>query len=101
MTQYTSGYRAAHGLPKANHDPHPWKRYNVRLRRKPYRDGLPGVRYAPRPEFDVPDNPILAAYRKSMPLDPANALGWLAYVVAPAEQIEHARKVLTKLAALA
>jgi hypothetical protein len=104
MGYMTSGYRAAHGLPRANHDPAP--RYIEN----------PNGDYAtlcPRPEFDVPDNPILAAFRTDW-YRPEDGLGqepdvldywidWLDYTAPQlhtVKHIEHARRVLQKLAAV-
>jgi hypothetical protein len=76
MNGMTSGYRAAHGLPKANHDPEPWRRdhrdlgFMGRFGRE--FSGPEGFRMTrdPRPEFDVPDNPILVAARRLPSHDP-------------------------------
>jgi hypothetical protein len=87
---------------------------------KPYRSGS-GIRaaepngiirnYRPRPEFDQPRahdaNPILVEFRRSSPFDVADAAAreaaWLRAPAAPAvaatpAQIDHARRVLIRLA---
>lgn len=64
---------------------------------------------APRPEFDNNLNPILAAYRKLGPQLFGGVHGWLKYamhgrscdgVPITPDHITHARKVLTRLAAM-
>lgn len=111
MAGFTSGRRAQVGLPLANHDPHPWlepdgSRY---LTVEAYYTGRPRE-FAPRPEFDVPDNPILKEFRRSAPWDVQRAAriaaDWLEPPASPIprtsspKQIEHARRVLRKLEAL-
>lgn len=111
---FTSGTQALQGR-TVNHDP------------KPFLDADTGERlegsfdideWHPRPEFDVHDNPILAAYRRQPDFDLWD-MGFAmfttfggertwdrpehhfhAFVTATGEQIEHARRVLTKLGAL-
>lgn len=69
MTTYTSGYRATHGLPPANHDPEPWVWPDGLLRAPiPGKGYLRDIyRFQPRSEFDVPDNPTLVAFRDELP----------------------------------
>jgi hypothetical protein len=108
----TSGKRATLGLPPANHDPEPWLD-NIGNRFESEAEGDPypyGVAHDPRPEFDVRDNLILADFRGIVSRDTALesvdlAAFWLknwvtvTWMESP-EQIEHARRVLSKLAAL-
>jgi hypothetical protein len=97
MTYMTSGYRAAHGLPPANHDRFP--RYIEN----------PNGDYAtpcPRPEYDVPDNPILVDLRDDL----AHGIPLSFYVRMLADDFYgepnmgprnvHARRVVNKLAAV-
>lgn len=104
---------------KISHDPEPWQHSWK---------GVPGIRtatpglslrhntcpyctpqYAPRTEFDN-HNPILVEFRRSCPWDVAEAARiaaeWLEPPARPIpasaspEQIDHARRVLTKLAVM-
>jgi hypothetical protein len=116
MTGFVSGRAIG-----ANHDPEPYVSNAPDFDRGSAEDleewqPRHGVTYAPRPEYDVPVNPILDAFRqewnradirRDLVLD-----GWIAdldedfgYAVMNAygwtpEQISHARRVLAKLAAL-
>lgn len=65
MNGYTSGYRAEIGLPPANHDPLPYVYYDGLRLSQPLIRTIGMADYAPRPEFNVPDNPILVAFRRS------------------------------------
>jgi hypothetical protein len=83
MTAFTSGTQARDGR-KVNHDPHPWQHDMSRSKRYGHNDlTCPEDCDAvldPRPEFDVLDNPILAAFREAIAEgDPyADAESWLA-----------------------
>lgn len=66
----TSGTQALQGR-KVNHDPAPYLwRDGSRTARGSVWGSRPACRYAPRPEFDVPDNPILARFRKWRGMEP-------------------------------
>lgn len=125
MSGFTSGYRAAHDLPPANHDPKPWaytrnagdndngpfghnERATFRV------DGA--MMWWPRPEYDVLDNPILAQFRARLryqtmvnhPVSaPALAAIWVTNLYRYAwdhthgtTEFNHACRVLWKLAAV-
>jgi hypothetical protein len=110
MNGFTSGTQALQGR-KVNHDPVPW------------RVELPGIHaersaqevaghsvFDPRPECDVLDNPILARFRTwvagESPVEfaaeflAASEYWWLIEGARP-WYARHARRVLSKLAALA
>ena len=111
---FTSGTQARDGR-TVNHDPEPWtcehcgKRSAVEWGLDRY-----GRTYDPRPEFAVLDNPILAAFRKRVALYyyeemSVLAAAWLRGSVltrvaynagATLEQIDHARRVLSKIAGM-
>lgn len=106
---YTSGTQELQGR-TVNHDPEPWAlwQYNgndVRFARPS--DFMPitqGFRCDPRPEYAVHDNPILAGLRED---GAEHAIMWLTTLEDQVEQgstpeeLEHARRVLEKLVALA
>jgi hypothetical protein len=121
---FTSGTQAIQGR-TVNHDPEP---YVVGYDSAgPIRISGTGLservwvlenNYLARPEFDVLDNPILAAFRDSPELDLwdmgfamhatyGGERDWEdsghyfhAFTTATEEQVDHARRVLTRLAAL-
>lgn len=125
MNGFTSGTQARDGR-KINHDPYPnvWEGHSPRNRMRAdtdmFRKGAPfnheRYRYLPRPEFDVLDNPILAAFRVTWQgqLDMLEQAEFLALELGDAglwpddgytdeytrEQIDHARRVLDKLVAV-
>lgn len=98
MSLYTSG--------KVHHDPEPWRlslnsgtTYRAAERERLDYD------YDPRPEFDN-HNPILATIRLTSSIEPVSWLdtpllrGELPMAAYTPEHIDHARRVLSKLAAL-
>ena len=109
--QFTSGTQAMQGR-TVNHDEYPYVCYNwpgsARID-----EPVPGCAdiYEPRPEFAILDNPILMTLRTHV-MSGADVRGqvqvflntapldWVPYLGATPEQIEHARRVLTLLAAL-
>jgi len=130
MNGFTSGTQALQGR-KINHDSYPnvWEGHSPRNRMRAdtdmFRKGAPfnheRYRYLPRPEFDVHDNPILAAFRaddgpvryevhgrrpsliehyldqiEGAERDPVLAKIGLGVTATP-EQVIHARRVLLKL----
>lgn len=119
---FTSGKRAEIGMPPANHDPEPW-RSRTTFERYPEPDAAPervltwGMDLAPRAKFDVLDNPILADFRanhvRKQIGTPKLAVSWGRALSGGVDwaresgrkgdpqQIIHARRVLSKLAALA
>lgn len=112
MNGFTSGLDPMRVAP--NHDPEPWVARRSPLRRATIRMGERHEwELRPRPEFDVLDNPILAAFRSAIADDDpyADADSWLANLsdmsaesevwAHDSAHIEHARRVLSKLAALA
>jgi len=118
MTEYTSGTQARDGR-TVNHDPEPWRHYTG-TRMSPDTYGPSGVRgremaYLPRPEYAVLDNPILASIRRNdLSIDIAATSQWLYSLLnspdgenfarrawsANPDQLIHAHRVLSKLAAL-
>jgi hypothetical protein len=100
VSGYTSG--------KVSHDPLPWACAHGKRADEPWKLDREDRRYDPRPEFDN-HNPILVAFRKYNTANPEldTAEGWLWGIEnghndpATPEQIDHARRVLTKLAAIA
>jgi len=121
---FTSGRRAQLGLPLANHDPYPfvWKGHSeinqMRTDTDVFRKGAPYAlaryHHRPRPEFAVLDNPILAELRRftstglatpreamELILSLVRRRRWEKLPAASWSQIDHARRVLQKLAALA
>lgn len=115
MNGYTSGTQALQGR-TVNHDPRPYQVYadgvpswRRNFHRERFGNGFGDVitdTYNPRPEFDVLDNPILAEFRSDWDGTYERICWWLAMLeenVYPSwtpEQLDHARRVLTKLAAL-
>lgn len=114
MNGFTSGTQALQGR-KVNHDPKPWLNgHGVRIVHGI--EGLNRNSYDPRPEFDVPDNLILASFRGRLRYQetvkcpvPAVSLAniWLTdlyrYTWSHQHDIaefNHARRVLAKLAAV-
>ena len=115
MAGMTSGKRAE----LANHDPYPWitRKHAQRFHNEQTLGTWPsGCDYDPRPEFDVPDNPILTQFRGRLryqarvkrPVS-ASALAniWLTDLYRhtwdhqhDTPSFEHARRVLSKLAAV-
>jgi hypothetical protein len=102
MTGYTSG--------KTHHDPLPHIDAHGRRFEEaytaPYRDCRQcTTTYDPRPEFDN-HNPILSTIRECATIEPASWLdtplirGELPMAAYRVEHIDHARRVLSKLAAL-
>lgn len=97
MSAYTSG--------KVSHDPHPYiNGYGSRFDREAlYLGGLRLTNhYAPRPEFDN-HNPILAEFRKGVTVDPERDWTEIFLSTLPewdSGEVGHARRVLSKLAAL-
>lgn len=119
MQYMTSGFRAAHNLPPANHDQEPYECTMSSAEchtPRPHRlaSRLAGTRYVPRPEYDVPDNPILSAFRAACEDEPELGAPWRASAWVSnhweeygdfgergtTDQIEHARRVLSKLTAV-
>lgn len=116
MNGFNSGKRAQLGLPLANYDPEPWAypdgcREDEPIHAGDSRDHEVAL-YLARPEFAVLDNPILAYLREDgiENLNARESLDWLDWTqtdegirdewdFTPA-QIEHARRVLAKLAAV-
>jgi len=124
MNGYTSGTQARDGR-KVNHDPYPnvWEGHSPRNQMRAdtdmFRKGAPfnheRYRYLPRPEFDVPDNPILARFRERIEetwehpywgdawdstMDYIGFASDFPYrVKETSAEIDHARRVLSKLAA--
>jgi len=121
MPEFNSGYRAAVGLPLANHDPEPYLWESGGRTDAPSRwGGSRNGRYRPRRKFDMPDNPILVSYRHDIASRGDDAYwgdSWDSYVMwldlaRASDQycqergftqamLDHARRVLAKLAALA
>lgn len=131
MTTMTSGYRARHGLPNANHDPEPWVRADF-TRAADLDDALEGLDgppilaplNRPRAEFNVSENLVLADFRSLADMvlsvggsyaidagawvglidedpDMVDPLNWGSMAGVPThDEIDHARRVLHKLAAL-
>lgn len=103
-----------------NDDPEPWVRthpdlgymgrFDSRFPNDAHSDYR--MKHSPRPEFNRPQhnptNPILTEFRRSAPWDlvvsAALELGWIDFNPIPdtatPEQVEHARKVLTKIRAV-
>lgn len=110
MTIFTSGTQALQGR-TVNHDPEPYLWFSGGRSAKGSDWGSrPQCRYAPRPEYAVLDNPLLGALRdckRFCPEDCEDALAWVEWLWqedrAEGDQpahIDHARRVLTRLAAL-
>lgn len=107
MTSFTSG--------KISHDPRAWidvngnrhSSHRAQLRKGQTLEAFyakQGTIYAPRPEFDH-HNPILAAFRGEVAgLGMPQSLKYFDETAGPStdtpEEIDHARRVLTKLANL-
>lgn len=100
MTTLTSG--------KAHHDPKPWVNYgedgipNAYGRHPRYSDCSALCRYEPRPKFDN-HNPILVEFRKGVTVDPERDWTEIFLSTLPewdSGEVGHARRVLSKLAAL-
>lgn len=123
MTGFTSGYRAAHRLPQANHDPRPvvvrladgsTVRFPTLRSANYYRENYRPARdrgqieVDRRPWYAVLDNPILAELRLNvrngsalLPMVRVHLNTLHAHpIAANPEQIDHARRVLERLAAL-
>lgn len=110
---FTSGTQARDGR-TVNHDPYPYRsnaigRHRDRSRSATGRFAVVDPVYDPRPEYAVLDNPILAAFRQEGPRFFGGIEGWLTYAMGgthcmgirlPDGAIDHARRVLRKLAAL-
>ncbi len=109
--QFTSGTQEIQGR-SVNHDEYPYVCYNwpggLRIH-----EPVPGCAdaYEPRREFAILDNPVLAQYRRTGIVvgKHVSAEQYLRYIDVPGkaaqwhwkpEQIEHARRVFTLLAAL-
>jgi hypothetical protein len=95
-----------------NFDPAPYRHVRSGARSRRYIEGqeTSGWVFDPRPEYSNRVNPILAEFRRSSPWDIAHdaavELKWLDHPARPVvdatpEHIDHARKVLQKLAAWA
>lgn len=94
---------------KINNDPMPWLDVFGHGRKRKQR--YVNDEFAPRSEFDNNPNPILESFRSAGGVDPSGLLLWLdhvgqnrsdaGYLWVKDVHIEHARKVLTRLAALA
>jgi hypothetical protein len=99
---FTSGTQALQGR-TVNHDPKPYSTAANTPERRAATATDDGIEwYDPRPEFDVVDNPILAAFRKYYPKDRPEDWVWGIdnghNDPATPEQIDHARRVLERLA---
>ncbi|HWT39964.1 MAG TPA: hypothetical protein VN081_01655 [Dongiaceae bacterium] len=108
MNGFTSGYRAAHGLPSARYARRHADDSEVE------RD-LTGAEWrdAGLPEYDVPDNPILAEFRQLVSATSYDRLSLIDHKLSELrweerhyhynwsrDQMEHARRVLSKLVAV-
>lgn len=113
MNGFTSGTQARDGR-IVNHDPKPWTVLDQAGRVVAHSSERGEHSYrSPRPKFNVLDNPILAAFRSAIADDDpyADADSWLANLsdmsaesevwAHDSAHIEHARRVLSKLVALA
>lgn len=107
MNGFTSGTQARDGR-NVFHDPKPWVS-QIGGGRYARLNGPMVTTHSPRPEYAVLDNPILAAFRQEGPRFFGGIEGWLTYAMGgthcmgvrlPDGAIDHARRVLRKLAAL-